>query len=458
MVLYASFVEHELHKQKFKIKMKTIKALKFFLFCIFLTFVFSCSVIDSKNFSNTLGSINFDESYGLVVDKDSNIIISGVYSDTLFFSSKRYLVSKGGSDIFVAKFLKNGELLWMISVGEMESDEAYNLAVNTDNEIYVCGHLGAQPFAAKYNAQGANCWLSTFAGKGECNDVLWKDEFIYVLGTFTDTLNHTLLSKGSSDIFVLQLNDEGAINQSNSFGLKGEDVGKRMIFTSDTTIAFCGSVTQNSSTKQDVALFAINTQLQLKESSFFGSRGDDIALTLKQNVHGDLFVCGQFSGDSIYSENKVMKVNYYGEFDAFLCKLDDDLSTQFFYTAGSAQNDWATDIAFSSSHHLLCSFVLNKEAVLHFNESRKVDGFGNYDIVLTSINAQNELDFVESFGNEKENGVNKILLSEGDKLFATGWFEGEFSFGKKNIFKALKGGDAFVFKGDLKSIMNSTGK
>ena len=118
------------------------------------------------------------------------------------------------------------------------------------------------------------------------------------MGTFTDTLNHTLLSKGSSDIFVLQLNDEGAINQSNSFGLKGEDVGKRMIFTSDTTIAFCGSVTQNSSTKQDLALFAINTQLHLKKSAFFGSRGDDIALTLKQNVQGDLFVCGQFSGDS----------------------------------------------------------------------------------------------------------------------------------------------------------------
>ena len=165
----------------------------------------------------------------------------------------------------------------MISAGELESDEAYNLSVNNENDIYVCGHLGVQPFVAKYNAQGANCWLSTFEGKGECNDVQWKDEYIYVLGTFTDTLNHTLLSKGSSDIFVLQLNDEGAINQSNSFGLKGEDVGKRMIFTSDTTIAFCGSVTQNSSTKQDLALLKLKLmRLFWREGRssrrFFGGR------------------------------------------------------------------------------------------------------------------------------------------------------------------------------------------
>jgi len=48
-------------------------------------------------------------------------------------------------------------------------------------------------------------------GKGECRAVLWKDEVLYVLGTFTDTLNNVLRAKGSSDIFVLQLDEDGKI-------------------------------------------------------------------------------------------------------------------------------------------------------------------------------------------------------------------------------------------------------
>ena len=102
--------------------------------------------------------------------------------------------------------------------------------------------------------------------------------------------------------------------------------------------------------------------------------------------------------------------------------------------------------------------MLNKQANLHFNEAKKVNGFGNYDIVLTSINEQNQLDFVQSFGNDKENGVNKILIGENDKLYATGWFEGAFYFGINHQLKALRGGDAFIFKGDLKGVVNTIGK
>jgi len=111
-----------------------------------------------------------------------------------------------------------------------------------------------------------------------------------------------------------------------------------MIFTSDNTIDFCGAITQNGAHQKDVALVEINMQLQLKCYSVFGSAGDDIALSLKMGANGDLFLCGQFSGDTIYAADTVIKVNYYGEFDAFLCKLKSDLSPHFFYTAGSAEN------------------------------------------------------------------------------------------------------------------------
>ena len=166
-VLYVSFVEHEVNPYKLIREMKMMLEVKKFLYCIVLLFfIISCSTSNSHDFAASLGSKNFDESYGLAVGKDSNIFITGVFSDTLFFSSTTYLVSKGGSDIFIAKYLKNGELLWLKSIGESANDEAYNIALNGANDIYVCGHIGGRPFVSKYNAKGINFWCSKWREKG----------------------------------------------------------------------------------------------------------------------------------------------------------------------------------------------------------------------------------------------------------------------------------------------------
>jgi hypothetical protein len=153
--------------------------------------------------SRRFGS-NLDElGVSLAVDPAGSAIITGSFDDTLDFGDGM-MKTAGRSDVFVAKFAPDGNVLWSRRAGE--ADEDIGAAVTTDSfgNVYVAGwfwrklDLFGKPFPSAgkkdafllaYSPSGDGLWLRTFGGpEDDYGRGLAADGgAVYLTGTFHKT-------------------------------------------------------------------------------------------------------------------------------------------------------------------------------------------------------------------------------------------------------------------------------
>lgn len=74
----------------------------------------------------------------IVAGNDKDIYIAGYFADTFSLDNK-YIISNGSSDGFVTRIDSNGIVKWMKTIGGTLADEAFGVAVNNTNDVYVAG-------------------------------------------------------------------------------------------------------------------------------------------------------------------------------------------------------------------------------------------------------------------------------------------------------------------------------
>jgi len=175
------------------------------------------------------GGTEIDKVNGLVVDNQNNVIITGEsYSSTNIASSGSFKPTKSphpnstgeNSDAFLAKFNSSGVRLWGTYFGGVEDDFAYDVNVDSSNNIYIVGKTNSMTeisfnstfqaalnreirtipdspdaFLAKFNSNGNIIW-GTYAG-GENEDsftsIKVSENYLVVAGN-TRSLNHITTS------------------------------------------------------------------------------------------------------------------------------------------------------------------------------------------------------------------------------------------------------------------------
>ncbi len=75
---------------------------------------------------------------GLTVDNEQNLVISGYFYDAITFGDTT-IYSSGSSDVYMAKFDADGELLWVTSAGGSSSDQARSVSCDPDGNVLVSG-------------------------------------------------------------------------------------------------------------------------------------------------------------------------------------------------------------------------------------------------------------------------------------------------------------------------------
>jgi hypothetical protein len=127
----------------------------------------------------SFGGGGSDTGAAIGISKYGEHYVAGSFSTVANFGGKS-LTSAGGSDIFLAKYECNGQLLWVLQAGGSGDDSANDLAFDAGGNIYVTGwfvgpasfeSLGGQPktvsggdetvFVAKYSPAGKLVWLRT---------------------------------------------------------------------------------------------------------------------------------------------------------------------------------------------------------------------------------------------------------------------------------------------------------
>lgn len=173
----------------------------------------------------------------LQTDPLGNSYVLGYFQDTLVFNTDS-LVSAGQTDMFMAKYDANGNLLWKIQAGGTKSDLPWALALDADGNLYISGNFQGTTlfgstildsgssydnFVAKYDTNGGILWAkqlhsTSFIGS---QIVAAPNGTIYLGGNFDNNTNFetdTLTTISGSDLVVAQYTADGTLNWVKTFG------------------------------------------------------------------------------------------------------------------------------------------------------------------------------------------------------------------------------------------------
>ena len=176
-----------------------------------------------------IGGIYKDYGKSIHFDKEQNYLWAGCFSAELFLDAENSFQSKGNLDVFIAKYNAQHELLWMDQFGGGANDYLMSMAINEYNSIYLSGSFrgsiekeeqeiasvdfSSDVFLAKYDKDGRFKYMEAL---GDTNAdyarqlVIDSKNYIYLSGNFNRSfkaLEDTTINADGEDYFLTQLYD-----------------------------------------------------------------------------------------------------------------------------------------------------------------------------------------------------------------------------------------------------------
>jgi hypothetical protein len=355
--------------------------------------------------SRRFGASQDDYAASLSVDGSGNVFMTGAYRGSVDFGGP--LVSAGGSDIFLVKFMSSGNILWSKQFGDTDDDIGYSLAVDGSGNVFVTGSFhgsvdfgsgalvsagGADIFLAKYNAMGVHQWSMRF-------------------GALQDDSGYSLAVDGSGNVLVI-----GIYRGSVDFG--------GGVFTS------AGGA--------DIFLAKYSAGGILQWSQSFGSSQDDTGNSLAVDGFGNVFMTGAFRGSVNFGGGALASA---GGSDIFLAWYDDDGIYAWSGRLGGSQDDYGFDLAVDGSGNMLVIGIYR--GTIDFGSGPPVTSEGGADIFLASYNTVGITLWSKSFGSSLDDTGNSLVVDDSGNVFATGAFRGSVNFGFSTLVSA-GGSDIFL--------------
>ena len=248
----------------------------------------------------------------LAVDGSGNSYVIGEFRNTSVFgggeTNETTLISNGDSDVFVAKYTVDGDLVWAKRAGGTLDDQGRSLALSDSGNVYVTGvfqgfatfGLGEAGetkltsdgdrdiFVAKYTANGDLVWAKRAGGMDfdQSNSVaVDESDNAYLTGTITgiatfgvtETSETTLTSDGDSNLFVAKYTADGNLVWANHAGGTGSDNGNGLAVDSSGNVYVTGDF-------EDTATFGAEEATE----TMLISDGDSDVFVAKFTADGNL--------------------------------------------------------------------------------------------------------------------------------------------------------------------------
>jgi PKD repeat protein len=169
-----------------------------------------------------------DFAYGVAIDTTGSVVVTGFVTGSVNFGGGA-LTALGGWDGYVAKYAaSNGAHQWSRRIGGSQDDQAYAVAVDASNNVYVAGGFQnvasfgggslttdfsqSDGYVAKYSPTGAPAWVRRLGGTGAADlaqDItVGASGYPSVVGYFNGSGSFAgapLTSAGQADGFVGRL-------------------------------------------------------------------------------------------------------------------------------------------------------------------------------------------------------------------------------------------------------------
>lgn len=293
-------------------------------------------------FGRAMGGSSTDICYGLAVDVNNYIYITGSFYNTVDFNpgaGTASVTSAGQEDMFVAKYDQNGDYLLVRTFGGTSFDAGKGIAVDGSGNIYVTGYFrntvdfdpgaGTVSFTspasaddivlAKYNSSGNLVYARQIGGTSSEQPnriVVDAGGNAYITGTFTGTTDFdegagvaNLTTAGVQDIFIAKYNATGNYVFARRMGSTGIDIGNDLSIDASGNLYVCGTFqntvdfdpgagTANltSGGNNDGFFAKYNASGNYVFANGFGNTSGDAVNNIVLNSSNEILVGGVFNG------------------------------------------------------------------------------------------------------------------------------------------------------------------
>ncbi|MBL7924733.1 MAG: T9SS type A sorting domain-containing protein [Bacteroidia bacterium] len=342
-----------------------------------------------------IGSTSGDRAYAMDVDAAGNIYLIGYFSVTVDFDpgpANVSLTSMGGFDTFFAKYTSDGNLVWVRTLGEANTEYGEIIKLDGSGNLYIGGEFSSptldldagagtatvtngsggtaasyDPYLAKYDTAGNYLWGYNFPGTS--SDYLKSmavdaNGRVIVAGYFSTTMNVDipggvfLNSNGSSDCYIVRFTAAGILDYSVSFGGLNSDI----LYSIDTynnnvyaTGTFNAQVdfdpgvdtfNLQSAGLTDVFISCLNDAGEFSWAGAISSPGSENSNFIKLNGNGDVYVAGSFIDSADFDPGAgVASLYAVTDRDAFVAKYSNSGSYVWGLRIGSNGTEYARSIA-----------------------------------------------------------------------------------------------------------------
>jgi hypothetical protein len=244
-----------------------------------------------------IGGNSSDYVYGIAIDKDGNVAVTGTANAGAVFgsgSNAKEFAPQASYDAFVAKYSNDGDFVWVQGAGGSSSDQALSVTSDAAGNIYMAGYFyggvfgtgtdsqtvgsvlgisGGQSqdaFLAKYGPTGQLLWVRTLAGySSDAFNAVAVDSsgYVYAGGYFNLSAtvsgggqSQTLSSQGGNDGALAKFTSDGTLVWARSMGSASGDSILGLGIGSSGALAVIGTVNYDLPSTGGVAVLSLGSQ------------------------------------------------------------------------------------------------------------------------------------------------------------------------------------------------------
>ena len=379
------------------------------------------------------------------------------------------------TDLFLAKYDANGNVLWAKSAGENHSNESVlSLAVDTSGNIYTTGAFGGPTitfdsviltnggfFLTKYDTDGNVLWAKSASNLNVCQgssvavDVSGN---AYVGGWYRDSSidfdSISLPNAGSADLLLVKYDTGGNMIWAKGFGGTNYDLAHAVAvdtsgniyvtgeFGSPTLVLDTITLTKTGTDSSDIFLAKLNTNGDVLWARKAGGAGNDMANSVAVDGKlGIVYITGTFTSPTMSIGPNVL-VNA-GSDDLFLAKYDTDGNAIWAKSAGGPSDDVAYSVAIDTLGNALITGFIQSSTITFGNTTLTDKG-----IFLTKYSKLGNVLWTKASGFRSTDAAESVVVDVFGNIYLTGCFlSTNISFDNFTLTNAGGGGcDIFLAK------------
>jgi hypothetical protein len=329
----------------------------------------------TRQWVKMLGSTEIDIADDVAIDSNNNVYITGRTKGTLPDGSANVNFF---FDAYLAKYDSNGTRQWVKMLGSTSADFSYGVAIDSNNNVYITGHTdGTFPdgsanvgntkdaYLAKYDSNGTRQWvkmLGSTATDESRSVAIDSNNNVYITGFTNGTLpNGTDPVNGTFDAFLAKYDSNGNRQWVKMLGSTAIDVADDVAIDSNNNVYITG---QTAGTFPDgsanVNITTYDAYLAKYDSSgnrqwvkMLGSNTDDYSLGVAIDSNNNVYITGYTDGTFPDGSDNV------GIGDAFLAKYDSSGNRQWVKMLGSNRDDRSDGVAIDSNNNVYITGYTN---------------------------------------------------------------------------------------------------